>query len=163
MMDPMDITATADFTADPNTVFAMLTDPAFLEEVCVAGHAVNHEITVDGTRTISRRGLPAPDNLKTFTGSVLTIVEDITWGAAAADGSRRGDLVLTVDGQPARMTGTVDLAPHGAGSRVTVNGDLKVSIPLVGKKMEKAAAPAVLEGIRVQEKVGRDWLARSAG
>jgi hypothetical protein len=43
-----------------------------------------------------------------------------------------------------------------------LTGDLKVSIPLLGKKLEQSAAPAVLAGFDVQQKVGSDWLATTS-
>lgn len=156
----MEICAQAQFAAGPETVYQMLTDHGYLEEVCIAGHAVTYEVQVNDNRTVSRRGLPAPDLLRAFTGPTLTIIEDITWGSAADDGSRRGDLRLTVEGQPAKMLGTVDLSPTSTGAQISVHGDLKVAIPLVGKSIEKSAAPSVLSGIAVQERVGREWLGR---
>ena len=42
-----------------------------------------------------------------------------------------------------------------------LTGDLKVAIPLLGKKMEQSAAPAILAGFRTQQKVGDAWLAKS--
>ncbi|MGJ3509229.1 DUF2505 domain-containing protein [Enemella sp. A6] len=154
----MDITSRLEFPAAPADVFALLVNRDFLIDVCRAGGATAHDVRVEGQRTISQRTLPAPDMAKTFTGPTISITEDITWGEAKADGGRVGDLVLTVDGQPARMTGTVTLAPNGGGSTITVNGDLKVSIPLVGKKLEKSAAPAIYDGIKVQQDVGIRWL-----
>ncbi len=37
---------------------------------------------------------------------------------------------------------------------VDLTGDLKVAIPFLGKKLEQAAAPAVLAGFRTQQRVG---------
>lgn len=154
----MDITSAADFAADPDTVFTMLTTPEFLEQVCVASHALRHEVTVDGTATRTSRTLPAPDAAAKFTGPELTVVEEITWGDAAGDGSRTGQLSLTVPKQPVTMKGTVRLAPGGAGTTLTLDANLKVALPLVGKKLEQSAAPAVLAGFKTQQKVGDDWL-----
>lgn len=161
IIDPMDITSRLEFPAAPEQVFDLLLNRDFLIDVCKAGGATDFDVTVEGTRTISRRTLPAPEMARTFTGSTITITEDITWGGAEPDGGRVGDLVLTVDGQPAKMTGTVTLAPNGSASTVTINGDLKVNIPLLGKKLEKSAAPAIYDGIKVQQDVGNRWLAGS--
>lgn len=137
----------------------MLTDQTYLEQVCVASHALSYECRVVGTTTHSRRELPAPDQAKKFTGPSLTIVEEVVWGAADAQGGRTATLSLTVPGQPMTMKGTATLAPTGTGSVVSVTADLKVNIPLLGKKLEQSAAPAILEGLKIQETVGRDWLA----
>lgn len=155
----MDITSRAEFTADPDRVHRMLLTKEYLDQVCVASHAVSYDCTVEGTTTRCRRELPAPDQAARFTGPTLTIVEEVAWGAADGDGRRTGQVSLTVPGQPMTMNGTVTLSPGGAGSVVELDADLKVNIPLLGKKLEQAAAPAVLEGLKVQEDVGRDWLA----
>ena len=42
-----------------------------------------------------------------------------------------------------------------------LTGDLKVAIPILGKKLEQSAAPAILAGFRTQQKVGDAWLAKS--
>ena len=45
---------------------------------------------------------------------------------------------------------------------MTIAGDLKASIPLLGGRVEKAAAPAVVEAIRAEERTGQRWLADRA-
>lgn len=154
----MDITSDAEFPADPNRVFAMLTDQKYLEQVAVASHALSHECTVEGTTTRSKRELRAPEQAQKFTGAHLTIVEEIVWGEAGADGGRSGQITLTAPGQPLVMKGTATLAPSGAGSVVSVKADLKINVPLLGRKLEASAAPLVLEGLKIQEQVGAEWL-----
>lgn len=155
----MEITTHVEFAADPATTHAMLTDPAFLEQVAEESEGTNIEVHVDGDTTTSSRDLPAPDVAQKFTGSTLRVVETVAWGPAAADGSRTGDLTVKVKGQPATMTGTVTLKAGGPGSVGDVNGDLKVNVPLMGKKIEKMAAPLIVEGIKMWEVVGNKRLA----
>ena len=157
----MDISSRAEFAADPARVHRMLLTKEYLDEVCVASHAVSYDCTVEGLTTRCRRELPAPDQATKFTGPTLTVVEEVAWGEADANGGRTGQVTLTVPGQPMTMNGTVTLAPAGSGSAVELAADLKVNIPLLGKKLEQAAAPAVLEGLKVQESVGKDWLTRA--
>lgn len=160
MMWPMDIDTRAEFAATPEAVFTMLTDKAYLEEVCVASHASRYDVAVNGQTTKVSRHLPAPESAARFTGPEIQVVEEISWGPAAADGSRTGTIDLTVPGQPMQLRGSVNLYAHGTGTIAQLSGELKVTIPLLGKKMEQNAAPAILEGFRVQETVGKDWLAR---
>lgn len=157
----MDISSSAEFAADPDRVHQMLLTKEYLDQVCVASHAVSYDCQVEGSTTRCRRELPAPDQARKFTGPTLTVVEEVVWGAADERGVRTGQVSLTVPGQPMTMDGTVTLAPGGTGSRVELKANLKVNIPLLGKKLEQAAAPAVLEGLQVQESVGRDWLANA--
>jgi hypothetical protein len=66
---------------------------------------------------------------------------------------------MTVLGQPVTFRGKLQLSPGGRGSVVEVTGDLKVAIPLLGKKFEESAAPAVTKGYQTQQEVGDRWLA----
>lgn len=161
-MDGMQLTAQQDFAAQPTEVAAMLTDRAFLEKVCVASEARTHSVTVNGAHTTVSRTLPAPSSITKFTGSTITIVEDLVWSEAAPDGSRTAKFTLTVPGLPVEMLGTARLAPGGTGTRVDYSGDLSVNIPFVGKKLEQSAAPAVLDGIGLEQRVGTEWLAEKS-
>lgn len=156
----MDINSRLEFAAPPTDVYAMLTDKAYLEEVCVACHSLSYEASVDANVTRTSRGLPAPDVAARFTGPVLTVLDETTWNDAQADGSRTAQVRLTVQGQPVGMRATMNLTPGGRGTLVNLVGELKVNIPLFGKKMEQASAPAVLAGFAKQQEVGDDWLSR---
>ncbi len=159
-MASMDISTTLDFAAQPDAVYAMLLDQAYQEEVCVESHSISYDASVSESSTSTTRTLPAPESAARFTGSELTVVENITWGPAGAGGARTGDLHLTVKGQPVTLKGTLALGPGGRGTTMVLTGELKVAIPLLGKKLEQAAAPAVLAGFRTQQKVGDRWLAQ---
>jgi hypothetical protein len=45
------------------------------------------------------------------------------------------------------------------GSSAIVDAKVKASIPLVGSRIEKAVHDAVVHAARVEERVGRAWLA----
>lgn len=156
----MQISSHAEFPADPAAVFTMLTTQGYLEDVAKASGATSHQCSAAGSSTTSQRDLPSPETARKFVGSTITVREEVTWGDAGADGTRVGQVKVTVPGQPFLMNGTVTLRPGGIGSVVDLAADLKVSIPLLGKKLEEASAPAILEGFQVQEVVGRDWLSR---
>lgn len=154
----MQISATAHFAADPSRVYVLQTDRAFLEDVCRAGGAVAYEVDVEGNRTRMSRSMPSPDIARKIVGDTITVVETYVWGDAAADGSRTAELQVDVPGTPGRMTGTAAISPTASGSQIHVSGDLVVKIPLVGKKLEQAAAPALTAGVEIQEKVARTHL-----
>ncbi|WP_168207481.1 DUF2505 domain-containing protein [Microlunatus elymi] len=156
----MDIDSHADFAADPARVFDMLTDKSFLEKVCERTHATSYDVIVDGSNVKTSRDLPAPDAARPFTGDKLTVVEEITWAEAGADGGRSGAVTMKVPGQPVSFNGKYQLAAGGSGSRLSLTGVLKVNVPLLGKKLEESAAPAVLAGFKTQEQLGADYLAR---
>ena len=156
----MHINTRLDFAAEPAAVFAMMTDQKYQEEVCVASESTSYDVTVSGDRTSTSRTLPAPESAARFTGPTLTIKEETAWGGAGGDGSRTADLTMTVVGQPVTLKGQLRLAPGGRGTVIELDGELKVAIPLLGKKLEQSSAPAVMAGFRTQQTVGDNWLSR---
>ena len=158
-MRPMDISTGLDFAAAPQDVYAMMTNQGYLEEVCVASESVSYDASVNSSSTRTSRTLPSPESAARFTGPHLTVVEEVQWSEAGADGARTGALTMTVVGQPVRLTGTLQLRPGGRGTTVQLTGKLKVAIPLLGRKLEESSAPAVLAGFRTQQRVGDRWLA----
>jgi hypothetical protein len=162
MMTAMDISSRAEFAAGVEDVFAMMTDQVWLEEVCKASQSINYEAMTNGTVTRTSRRLPAPEAAARFTGPEITVVEETTWGPAAGDGTRTGQVEMTIPGQPVTMRGETRLSPGGPGTIAELTGDLKVAIPLLGRKLEQGTAPAVLASFRTQQKVGNDWLARTS-
>ena len=158
MIGGMDISTGLDFAASPADVYAMMIDQGYLEEVCVASESISYDVSVSGSTTRSSRTLPSPESAARFTGPQLTVVEEVAWSEPAPDGSRTGTMTMTITGQPVNLKGTLRLRPGGRGTTVDLNGELKVAIPLLGRKLEQSSAPAVLAGFRTQQRVGDRWL-----
>ena len=160
----MQVSERQTYEAGPDRVWAMLTDPAYREEVCTATGALSYDVDSDaddtgGTVRVSRV-LPAPGHkaVRTLVGDTVTVEQTETWGPAADDGTRRGELRLEVKGQPAMMTGTSTLAPDGSGSALDIEAELRVRIPLVGGSLEKELATAIAAGLAQELEVGRSYL-----
>lgn len=161
----MNISATFDYAATPDEVFAMLADQEFQARKCVATGALSHSVSIsahgDRTVIVSSRKLPTegfPDFVKSLVGATLGVTETQDWGPAGADGARQGRLTVDIGGAPIDLVGTLSLARDGQGSVESVNGDLKARIPLIGAKIEQAAAPAIESAIRVEKETGQAWL-----
>ncbi len=101
-----------------------------------------------------------PDVAKKFVGDTVVIKQVDSWHAAGADGSRTGDVRLKIAGAPVELTGTMTPGRRrrAAPGRSSL-GDLKASVPLLGGKLEKAAAPAIVMALRKEGEVGREYLA----
>ena len=163
----MRLSAEIRYDADPAAVFTMLTDPDFQERKCAATGALDHEVEIeeydDGSAAIrTTRTMPTdqvPDFVRTFVGQTLTVVQVDDWQTAAADGSREGTVVVEIKSAPVRLAGSMTLRPDGGGTRQTIDGDLKASVPLVGGRIEKAVEPALQAALRVEQREGRAWLA----
>ena len=163
----MKIATTMEYAATPQEVFAVLTDQAFQEAKCAATAAIKYTASVKesggGAVITTERILPAddlPDFAKNMVGETLKVVETQTWGAATADGSRTGTVEMSVSGVPVALNGTLALAPGGPGSIEHLDAELKAKIPLIGGKIEKAAAPPIEEAIDIEATTARIWLKR---
>jgi hypothetical protein len=163
----MKIAKTVEYAASPEEVFAVLSDKAFQDAKCTATGAIRYTATVatEGHRTVitTERILPTdgmPDFAKSMVGDTLKVTERQDWGPAGADGGRHGTVSMVVSGAPVALKGTLSLAPGGPGSVEQVDADLKASVPLIGGKIEKAAAPPVEDAIAIEQRVAQQWLAR---
>lgn len=154
------------YSAAPDLVSTMTFDPAFQDRKCEATGALSWtvDVTADGARTrvTTSREMATdqfPDFVRSFVGARLQITEVDDWGPADADGSRTGTITVTVANAPLRFTGTLALAPDAEGARATIAGDLKASIPLLGGRIEQAAAPAITAAVKAEQRTAREWLA----
>jgi hypothetical protein len=160
------------YPAPPAEVAQMLADPEFVERKCRATGALSHTADVDGsaggpftittTRTMPTEQLP--DVARKLVGSTLELRQVEVWEAPGPEGARAGTVTVEILGAPVRLRGTVRLEPDGSGTVETLTGDLTASVPLLGGRLEKAAEPAFLAGVRKEHEVGSAWLAaRTSG
>ncbi len=149
----MKLEHTLTYDGDPATVFAVLSDPDYVEEKCWATFATEAGVTVepDGDGVVIRtvRSLPAkvPSYAKSFVGDSIEVDQTETWGAAAADGSRDGTIEATFAGTPLKVKGTLRLEPSEAGTTLVLAGDVKAGIPIVGGKLEGFATDQIIKGL----------------
>jgi hypothetical protein len=139
---PKKIDFSYDIPGDVETVYAAITGEDWSEHKAKAFN--------DDTRTVSRtvgdggavtfvqsRGLPEgiPGFLEKFLPKGGRAQQTEAWGAA--DGrARRGTWQGEIPGAPASVGGTMALEPTATGTRYRIQGEAKVSIPLVGGKAE---------------------------
>jgi len=161
----MRITETITYHAPVDVVYAMKTSPEFQERKCADSGALRHDVAVReegaGAVVVTRRDLSSdglPDFVKSIVGAHLSVTETYRWNAPSADGSRDGTLTVEAAGAPVAMRGTVRMEPQGGSTHLTIDGDLKANVPLVGGRIEKAAAPAFIKALRSEHESGRRWL-----
>jgi hypothetical protein len=142
--------------------WTMIVDPDFRAAVCEATRAIDYHVEIDeddagGARVVVDRTMPSdvPDMMKKFVGETVGVLQTEVWSPAADDGSRTADLTLEIKGQPAKLSGTIALQPAGDGCKQLVAGDLSVSIPFFGKKIEPEIAKGIHAAIRAEEKTGQ--------
>jgi len=166
----MNISATISYPAatTPAQVYELSTDPDFRSAVCEATHALDCDVRIDehgdDTSTIVvSRTMPAdvPDFMKKMIGESVDVVQTENWSAPDDDGQRTAELVLQIKGQPVRMTGTatiVNPGSDGTAAEMRINGDLKVSIPFVGKKIEAEVAKGIYAAIKREQETAASRL-----
>ena len=163
----MKIAKSIEYAATPEEVFAVLSDVTFQEAKCAATAAIKHSADVktvgDHTVITTERILPSdglPDFAKSMVGPTLKVTETQDWGPAASGGGRRGTVDMAVAGAPIALQGTMMLAPGGGGTVQTIEAELKAKVPLIGGKIEKAAAPPIEDAIDIEALTAAKWLKR---
>lgn len=145
----------------PQQVVRARCDPGYLEALCRRTGALEHDVQVDGLRTVVRRVMPTdrlPDFARRLTGDRLTLVETTTWEPEAdADGARRADVRLSVEGAPVTAGSTTVVRPDGTGAVEVVSGQVTAKVPLVGGRIEKAVLPALQAALDAQVDTYRAW------
>lgn len=152
------------YDAPPDAVFAMLADPAFREAACAAQDVISAEVTLertgDGfTLTVDQqqRTDDLPSFAKAFAGDSTQAIQREEW----ADPSG-GSLRIDAPGKPSSVAGSITLAAEGAGTRETVELELRIKVPLVGGKLEKLLAEKIRAGMDAEHEVGVAYLAERA-
>lgn len=162
MMGAMTKTLTMDLTYDAplDAVAAMVADPAFREKVCDAQRALRREVTVTegpAGREITVDYAQAADGVPSFAkklvGDEIQIVQREVWSSPT-----EGDVEVTIPGKPGQMSGRVSLTEAGGVTTQHTELDIKVSIPLVGGKVEQLVHDLMTKALRREHRVGQEWL-----
>jgi hypothetical protein len=67
---------------------------------------------------------------------------------------------VTIPGKPGDMKGTARLSESDGVTTESVDMTVKVSIPVVGGRIEGLIADMLLKALKTENKVGRDYLSR---
>jgi hypothetical protein len=146
--------------SDVDAVYGLLVDQAFRTESCANQGASEYDVKVepqgDGATVTIVRTQPAdmPDFVKKLTGSTVKVKQTEVWSGPDSEGNRTADVKVSIIGQPAEMVGKAKLFAKDGGSDFTVDGDVKVSIPFIGKKIEPEVAKAIRASLREEVEYG---------
>lgn len=139
------------YSAPVDKVFALLTDPKWLEARCLAlgelSASVKAKKAGKGVALTMKRRVKRelPGLVAKVIPPEADLVFEETWGADE-DGTRSGTLSMTATGQPITMTAEFELAPAGKGSVYRITHVCKCSVPLVGGAVAKFAQGQVEAG-----------------
>jgi uncharacterized protein DUF2505 len=158
------------YDAPSSALLALWQDPEFLAAAGARFGGVGTPTVEDAgerVRVRSERQLPldkVPSLVRRFVGSgTLQQVDD--WPRAdpsAAPSQDPGTIEGTweVSGRmPATMSGRQSIVPEGPGCRVSVEGTISVSAPLVSGKAEEMVAREITKLIAAQQEFAAEWLA----
>ncbi len=148
------------YDASVDVVSAMLADPAFREAVLEAQHVSRGTVSIAGSQVRieqvqAARGIPS--FAMKLVGEEITIVQTETW---TTSGSAEVD--VAIPGKPVAISGTASVTPTASGGAVqTIDLSIKVSLPLVGGKLEKLFSHMLDKALEKEHETGIAWLARS--
>lgn len=153
------------FAGSVEQVFASHIDSDVREQACRESGALSFQVRVrpaaDGSARVEvERVMPAtvPDYVRKFVGDTITVRQQEDWSAPDGRGARRAEIRLSIVGQPATMTGTAQLTPDGDGSVEQITGDVKVAIPLLGRKVEPEIVKVIEAALRIEHRVAEEWV-----
>lgn len=139
------------YAASVEQVFALLSDPHWIERRCLALGEISAKVKVrksagalvlDMTRRV-RRDLPP------LLARIVSPESDLhfeeTW-RAPQDGVRRGHLLITAPGQPLKVTAEFELAPAGKGCVYRISHVSKADVPLIHHAVEHWVQGQIEEG-----------------
>ena len=139
----------------------MLMDAAFREQVCDAQRALRRTVSVGqdgGGMKVVVDMVQAADGIpgfaKRFVGDEIHLVQTEHWSDIET-----AEVEVAIPGKPAQMSGTVTLRESGGVTTETVTMEIRVSIPLVGGKIESLIAELLRKALTAENAVGRQYLA----
>jgi hypothetical protein len=141
-------------------VYGMLGEPEFRRAVADYQGVVRCSVDVTAyaegmtVRLEQAHGTSAiPSFARKFVGDELVFVQEETWSSVEA-----ADVQVTIPGKPGEMTGGTRLQQTGADVVHVFELAVRVSVPLVGGKVEDLVAGFIGHAFAAENKVGRKWL-----
>ena len=163
----MQFTIEQQLAGSPRAVEDVLLDPAFVARRAALpklGDAALLECTRDGDHARQRIRLRFTAHLAPAVTAVidperLTWVDEATYDLAAHTAEHR----VVPDHYADRLASSyrATLAEDGAGSRRILEGTVKVRLPLVGGKVERAIVSGMSEHATAEAALINEWLARA--
>jgi hypothetical protein len=153
------------YPAGIDAVFSMLCDPVFRHRVCEATYAIDHSVSVrsEGDLVVITivRVMPAdvPPFVRRVVGDHIEIKQVEGWAVPEQVGQRTANLSLEIVGHPATMSGRIALAAVDDATRGTIEGDLRVSIPIFGGRLAEEMAKGFRFALAAEAAVAKDYLA----
>lgn len=151
----------ATFAASPDTVYSTLVDEAFLtarlRDVGGKNSALlDRRTRDDGVDIAFRQGVEGrllPGAVRSILSGDLVVEREERWRGREAAGR------ATVNGVPAEIRYLTTVTAKGDGTDLLVSAEVRVSIPLLGGKIETMVAEQVTKLLASEAEYAEKWLA----
>jgi hypothetical protein len=161
MMPAMKIRHQLTYAASPDKVFQMLSDPAFRARVCEAMDVVSQDVRIDPRDDgmsvridMVQRTQGLPGFATRIVGDRTRVIQSETWHSPQS-----ADLDLQIPGKPGHVRGRISLTGDGEHTVETFEGEARITIPLVGGRLEGLIERLFTDGMDTEQGVGTRWLA----
>ena len=160
----MKLTKNFVYPTDVETVFGLISSLEFRTHSCEVQGSLEQDVDVTeagGVVTVTiKRTMPSdmPDFVKKLTGDKVKVVQKEVWQAPDASGVRHAVVSVDIIGQPAQMKGKAALIPEGDSTKFDIDGDVKVAIPLIGRKIEPEVVKAISASLDAEVATGLEQL-----
>lgn len=156
------------YPAPASVVYSTLVDEAFLTErlLTVGGKGASLlDHSLDGSRATfrMRQGVDAarlPAAARSILNGDLVVERAERWEPAGE--SYAGTSRVRISGVPGEIQGRSRITAAGTGSALVTTAQVKVSIPLIGGKLEKLVAEQVAKLLATEAEFAEKWLAGRA-
>lgn len=163
----MEIRTSVQYPADIATILPVLMDPEYARFRLAEAGLTATSVTVSEengatrlTMVIPVSGDVVPANYRKLVPANLTATIVELWHPTAGDRSPTGVMSVDFTGVPARARANFRLTETGETCERVIEGEVTVSIPLVGKKIEAKAVSMLERLVRAESKAAADYLAR---
>ncbi|MFC8302268.1 DUF2505 domain-containing protein [Specibacter sp. NPDC057265] len=162
----MALSAATTLQAPAQSVTDVFANEGFIKHVSetVGGELKSFTIsgpTTGAFTTTTVRTLPTtrmPDIAKKVLGATLTVTQNESWSAPAADGSRTNTIKLAVAGAPVDVKAEQKLRADGSTTVVELSGQVTSGVPFLGAKIASAAEPVIGRALNLQATLAQEWL-----
>lgn len=140
----------------------------FARHVSELAGVVFESFSVDGdtsgafsvTTVRSVGGDKIPGFAQKFVKNGVTLTQKDLFKAPSADGSRDVETSVTAGAVPVSADISQQLTAQGDKTEVTLEGEVKANIPLVGKKIAQTAEPYMSKALTLQSREVEHWVNR---
>ena len=155
------------YNSSAAAVYAMLIDQDFRQRVSERQGALRTDVTSigdpgspDSVQISVEQVLPAdglPDIAKKFIGTEITVRRRDRW-----ENARLAQVDIAIPDKPGSLAARLSLTEQDNATTVSIDGDLAVSIPFIGAKLEALVGDMFRRALDAEAEVARSWLADPA-